>query len=475
MPSLPKQQQARGPIRSRADKAQRQPHGKCAFRPDLCFLAVVVIAALISLLSIQKFHTTVSSQNNNNQLPSWSSPHEQKNRLEMEHNNLRIYDGKDELQNVRDKKDRSNDDQRQQPDNPQQESEEDDPEEENYQQQQQAEDERETAKDEHQHKDDHEDSSVTFHFIVSSECSSYQLWETLAQIHSAESVRQCGKFTWILSGCLPNDQLDAGKGKSGAHSDLLTPQVVQEQVDAHFPTPSSSDWNKCSRLQPELHFTPDFSDMSVYGGPYADGKTKRYFYNKKKDKKVKSDMGNRYVFNNKPRGLLHWAQEHAQHDTPEELAATKDEAIVLIDPDFLFLSRFHLNRPDLSVVGKPYNPQWRDKDMVFPGQPAGASYGLVRSITTIITLGCIWSLSLPWERRIVLFGITCLRVCMFSFLVLTSPTPSVITYMYRELNGWILILPPFAAKTVIVSMPRTTMSTSIIRRDPPTFCIVMTS
>ena len=40
----------------------------------------------------------------------------------------------------------------------------------------------------------------SFHFIVSSDCTSYQRWETLTQLHSAQSVHQCGRFTWIVSG-----------------------------------------------------------------------------------------------------------------------------------------------------------------------------------------------------------------------------------------------------------------------------------
>lgn len=43
-------------------------------------------------------------------------------------------------------------------------------------------------------------SKNSFHFIVSSDCTSYQRWETLTQLHSAQSVHQCGRFTWIVSG-----------------------------------------------------------------------------------------------------------------------------------------------------------------------------------------------------------------------------------------------------------------------------------
>jgi hypothetical protein len=213
-----------------------------------------------------------------------------------------------------------------------------------------------------------EDDSVVFHFIISSECSSYQLWETLTCFHAAEAVRQCGRFTWIVSGCLPNEQLHQGIGKSGANSDLLTPQVIQQHVDRHFPPHKGTPVLDCSRLRPELHFTPDYSNMSIYGGPYADGKTTRHFV-KKDGTKQRSNFGNRYVFNNKPNGLLHWAKAHQDQEH-------MDEVVVLIDPDFLFLTKFHLARPDVTVVGKSKDVFLRDRDIVFPGQPAAASYGL---------------------------------------------------------------------------------------------------
>jgi hypothetical protein len=209
------------------------------------------------------------------------------------------------------------------------------------------------------------DERVIFRFIISSECSSYQLWESLTSFHAAEAINQCGRFTWIISGCLPNDRLHDGLGKGSANSDILTPKVIQRHIDQHFPSKgvASSD---CSRLRPELHFTPDYSDMSVYGGLYADGKTVRY-YVKKDGSKERSGYGNHYVFNNKPNGLLHWAETHKEEDI--------DEVIVLIDPDFLFLSKFHFARPDVTVVGRQHE-NLRDRDIVFPGQPAAASYGL---------------------------------------------------------------------------------------------------
>ena len=51
----------------------------------------------------------------------------------------------------------------------------------------------------------------------------------------------------------------------------------------------------------ELHLTPDYSDMSVYGGKYASGELKRSFVNRKGET-IRSPYGNKYKFNNKPNG-----------------------------------------------------------------------------------------------------------------------------------------------------------------------------
>jgi hypothetical protein len=228
--------------------------------------------------------------------------------------------------------------------------------------------------------DEEEDNSILFHFITSTECSSYNVWETITQIHSAEAVRQCGKFTWIVSGCLPHDRIHHGKGKSGANSDILSPEIIQQHVDMHFPAPGDGGTSiraaDCSRIRPELHFTPDFSNMSVYGGKYADGTIKRVFHNPKTGKEVRSTYGNRYVFNNKPNGLLHWATEHKHDDDVPD-----NEVIVLIDPDFLFLTRFHLVRPGTTIKKQKQQRKRaseirKDSDLVYPGMPCAASYGL---------------------------------------------------------------------------------------------------
>jgi len=44
-------------------------------------------------------------------------------------------------------------------------------------------------------------SILKLHFTVSSDCSTYQRWQVLVQIHSAHAVSQAGRFSWLISGC----------------------------------------------------------------------------------------------------------------------------------------------------------------------------------------------------------------------------------------------------------------------------------
>ncbi|KAL7489499.1 hypothetical protein ACHAW6_016205 [Cyclotella cf. meneghiniana] len=205
--------------------------------------------------------------------------------------------------------------------------------------------------------------SNSFHFVISSDCTSYQRWEVLVQLHSAQSIRQCGRYTWIVSGCLEEGGgAEAGKGKGGAHSDRLTPSLLLGEVERHFPFTLSNHTvakdaigakhdNDCHTIHPHVHFTPDFTDMSVYGGPFADGTLKRTFRGRNGQIQI-GNYGNTYPFNNKPNGLNHWAQHFLRNDQ------RRDESVVLIDPDFLFLNKFQLDH------------------IVSPGKPAAAKYGL---------------------------------------------------------------------------------------------------
>lgn len=205
-----------------------------------------------------------------------------------------------------------------------------------------------------------DNSESAFHFIVSSDCTSYQRWETLTQLHSAQNVKQCGRFTWIVSGCLEEGSAHMGKGKGGANSDILTPTLLLAEVERHFPHFTVSHSNEtarthhdCNELHPHVHFTPDYSDMRTFGGPFADGKNKRVFVNKQ-GKQLYGSYGNKYKFNNKPNGLHNWILSFLEHDS------RRDETIILNDPDFLFLTKF----------------DFPDGIKVVPGKPAAAKYGL---------------------------------------------------------------------------------------------------
>lgn len=198
-----------------------------------------------------------------------------------------------------------------------------------------------------------------------------------------------------------------GMGRGGANSDILTPASLLEVVERHFPhltisnhtianglgrsaSVARSQNDDCTTLHPHVHFTPDYSDMSAYGGPFADGKNKRTYLNRK-GKVVRSTFGNIYKFNNKPNGvyneqrepsalgvwfyiithffyysgLHHWAEHFLAHDD------RRDEAIVLIDPDFLFLNTFQFPENTTPVL---------------PGKPAGAKYGLGGQVRTFVSI-----------------------------------------------------------------------------------------
>ena len=193
-------------------------------------------------------------------------------------------------------------------------------------------------------------NDLILHFIVSSGCSEYQQWEVLAQIHSARKLHQSGRYTWILSGCLPEEdsKIVVKEQRGQKDKNTLRPSQILEVVQHHFPSNLASDL-----ITPNVHFTPDYSDMSVYGGPYADGKLKRSFVGRN-GKPQYGNFGNHYHFNNKPNGLLHWAKEYYGGKNQERLQ--ENEAIVLIDPDFLFLKLFHFGDSDKEQRPRPKHP-----------------------------------------------------------------------------------------------------------------------
>jgi hypothetical protein len=54
-------------------------------------------------------------------------------------------------------------------------------------------------------------SLLKLHFTVSSDCTTYQRWQTLSQVHSARAVGQAGRFSWLVSGCTAKEENDVVK------------------------------------------------------------------------------------------------------------------------------------------------------------------------------------------------------------------------------------------------------------------------
>ena len=112
------------------------------------------------------------------------------------------------------------------------------------------------------------------HVIFSTDCTTYQDWQTLVLFHSATVVGQPGPVTRIASGC-----------------DEEKKQTLTALYKKLYP-------------QYHVHFTPDF----------------------KKDDKT----GHSYDFYNKPWGLKHWLQY-------ADPAIPPGTAVALLDPDMIFI------------------------------------------------------------------------------------------------------------------------------------------
>ena len=153
-------------------------------------------------------------------------------------------------------------------------------------------------------------SSANVHIIFSTDCSPFQNWQSVVVYYSAAAVGQEGPITRIASGCSEEEQESLRK----MHQDL-SPQF-------------------------RVHFTPDYS---------LDEKT-----------------GKRYLFFNKPRGLLHWATNAHFNET----------IVALLDPDMLLLSPITGTFPPGNfLVSRDWKPgeEWAK---VEKGRPAAQQYGL---------------------------------------------------------------------------------------------------
>ena len=122
-------------------------------------------------------------------------------------------------------------------------------------------------------------SDPKYHTVFSTDCGRFQKWQSYLLFYSAFKVKQQGTITRIASGCT----LDEVEAEKEFHADIA------QHMSSNF----------------KVHFTPDFSVVKDKNG---------------------EDTGDRYVYFNKPFGLLHW-MEHGDDDIKE------DDIIILVDSD----------------------------------------------------------------------------------------------------------------------------------------------
>eukprot|EP00614_Pseudopedinella_elastica_P019425 CAMPEP_0172653240 /NCGR_PEP_ID=MMETSP1068-20121228/243725_1 /TAXON_ID=35684 /ORGANISM="Pseudopedinella elastica, Strain CCMP716" /LENGTH=610 /DNA_ID=CAMNT_0013467669 /DNA_START=141 /DNA_END=1973 /DNA_ORIENTATION=- len=157
-----------------------------------------------------------------------------------------------------------------------------------------------------------DNGSSHVHVIFSTDCSAFQNWQSVVLFYSARAAGQRGPLTRIASGCTAEEK----SALRALHAALGSPQF-------------------------RAHFTPDYS---------ADPK----------------HPGKRYLFFNKPHGLLHWLTHGSFNET----------IVALVDPDMLFL------RPITGLFPASHyltSSDWK-KGEAWPrverGKPAGQQYGL---------------------------------------------------------------------------------------------------
>lgn len=161
-------------------------------------------------------------------------------------------------------------------------------------------------------------SSPNYHIVFSTDCSGYQKWQSYLLFYSAFKVDQPGTVTRIASGCSEEEE--------------AAERNFQDAISKHMSTNF------------KLHLTPHFSKVKD-----AEGKatTKKYLYF------------------NKPFGLLHWI-EHSEEKIMD------DDIIILLDPDQVLTRPITDDFSDTSknlLVGK--NPKIR----VTHNSPFAQKYG----------------------------------------------------------------------------------------------------
>ena len=189
-------------------------------------------------------------------------------------------------------------------------------------------------------------TNATLHIIFSTDCGTFQHWQSYLFFHAALKVRQPGYVTRIASGCT-DDQLKA----------------EQKWHDDHIRNVMSDRFR--------IHFTPHFSGVK----DEATGE-------------VKGD----YKFFNKPFGLKHFLEHgeltgltdpgkaDAADPADRGTMSRPDDVIVLCDPDMLLLRPIIDDFSDTrsTLVGPRRKQIYKEQEshIVRAGHPYAQTYGL---------------------------------------------------------------------------------------------------
>ena len=178
-----------------------------------------------------------------------------------------------------------------------------------------------------------EDDSNKVHIVFSTDCSSFQHWQSYLLFYSAYRIHQPGKITRIASGCTDEEE----EKELAWHTE-------------HISSVMSEDFR--------IHFTPHFSAVKDESG------------------KVNGD----YKFFNKPMGLKHWFENSPDMGVDGNkgtvLPEHEDTIIALLDPDQVLLKHISGDMSDLKLTLVSNIAKDGRKFKVEHGTPFGQHYGL---------------------------------------------------------------------------------------------------
>jgi len=202
-----------------------------------------------------------------------------------------------------------------------------------------------------------DNDGTTLYTVFSTDCGSFQHWQSYLLFFSAMRIKQPGFITRIASGCSEKQK-----------------QEAREWHQEHIAVMSS-------RFR--IFFTPKFSDIIDKNG----GRT-----------------GGDYKYFNKPFGAKYYLENSSDFGWDEKagkMTAVEDNAVVIIiDPDMILLQPLTTDFSDSSVqFWSPFHKSIERKKKVGHGTPFGQTYGLSHNWMKFIALAGPDSPALQVDER----------------------------------------------------------------------------